>query len=394
MQLPRWSASFTFWAFLSAVGVASNEVTSSAPQQQGQHIGESSVNKQIDPWPPATAQHASIQDLSREYHTIFRHGNRNAASHLWSTFLLDRAPQMTLERLYFFFSGFCAVSGSQVRPSDYNRYRLTLPLVDGTTNTTGFMHYCCWPCVCDTQDFIRVDTLNVTSSDGIARQHFFAVIGNPCDHPERLEESFEQPFQYARGRPTTLSQVAPEVKCLEGGILKGATLSDHGYIIVGMFFDAVPSLEASDKENNVLQPFGAKDQVPGRVFSTEVPSLINADLAKDASDDNYDHNQDSISVSGSNLKTVLYQDERDWEHQCIDRAFQGYNSGMGEIFRRVSSISPIIIGGNTASLDDSSNDLDSNNNPPVHDQIADDPTCSDPVSTVNTQSTEAIMQNI
>ena len=20
----------------------------------------------------------------------------------------------------------------------------------------GFMHYCCWPCVCDTQDFIRV----------------------------------------------------------------------------------------------------------------------------------------------------------------------------------------------------------------------------------------------
>ena len=393
MQIPRRSLSFAFWVVFSAVVAASDDLTSSKPQhqphQQGQQRGETSVNKMIDPWPPATSQHASIQDLSREYHTIFRHGNRNAASHLWSTFLLDRAPQMTLERLYFFFSGFCSVSGSPVRPSDYNRYRLTLPLVDGTTNMTGFLHYCCWPCVCDTQDFIRVDTFNVTSSDGTARQHFFAVIGNPCDHPERLEESFEQPFQYARGRPTTLSQVAPEVKCLEGGILKGATLSDHGYVIVGMFFDAMPSLVVSYNEMHVLEPFGAKDQVPGRVLSTEVPSLINTHLVKGASDDKNDHNQDIVSSSGGSFKTILYQDERDWEHQCIDRAFQGYNSGMGEIFRRVSSISPIIITGERATLDSSSKQ-----EPPVHVEITEDQTCNAPVSTVNTPSAEAIIENI
>merc|ERR1711865_803077 len=114
-------------------------------------------------------------------------------------------------RLELFFSGFCAVSGSPIRPHDYNRYRLTLPHVPVTQNeaatspsVTGYMHYCCWPCVCDTQDYIRIDTLTVTtlpshtrhdrSSDvssavtdeedleveevGVAEQQYFAVIGN------------------------------------------------------------------------------------------------------------------------------------------------------------------------------------------------------------------------
>ena len=124
------------------------------------------------------------QDLHREYSAIFHHGNRNAASHRWTTFLLERSAQMTEQRLELMFSGFCAVSGSPVRPVDYNRYRLTLPLVGGGRRT-GYMHYCCWPCVCDTQDFIRIDTKNVTTADG-TRQYHFAVLGNPCDHPEQL----------------------------------------------------------------------------------------------------------------------------------------------------------------------------------------------------------------
>ena len=70
--------------------------------------------------------------------------NRNAASHLWAAFLLDRAHMMTPERLELMFSGFCAVSGSPVRPSDYTRYRLTLPLVAGG-NRSGYMYYCCAP---------------------------------------------------------------------------------------------------------------------------------------------------------------------------------------------------------------------------------------------------------
>ena len=27
------------------------------------------------------------------------------------------------------------------------------------------MHYCCWPCVCDVQDFVKVDTYTAGSSN-------------------------------------------------------------------------------------------------------------------------------------------------------------------------------------------------------------------------------------
>merc|ERR1711871_1139591 len=130
--------------------------------------------------------------------------------------------------------GFCAVSGSPVRPNDYNRYRLTLPRLGGGS-LTGYMHYCCWPCVCDTQDFIRGDTRNVSTSDGTKQMHF-VVIGNPCDRPEKLTEPFIQPFDR---RQTTIAESAREVRCLPGGILEGATMSDHGYVI---FRSQLPSL--------------------------------------------------------------------------------------------------------------------------------------------------------
>merc|ERR1719160_2497340 len=71
----------------------------------------------------------TARDLHQEYHNIFRHGNRNAASHLWSTFLLERSHTMTAKKLKMMFSGFCAVSGSPVNPHDYNRYGLMLEKV-------------------------------------------------------------------------------------------------------------------------------------------------------------------------------------------------------------------------------------------------------------------------
>lgn len=86
--------------------------------------------KVVPQWDGTTVQH-----LHREYGNIFRHGNRNAASHLWSSFILDRSRQMTRERFELMFSGFCAVSGSPVGPNDYNRYRLTLQTVTGPKRT-------------------------------------------------------------------------------------------------------------------------------------------------------------------------------------------------------------------------------------------------------------------
>ena len=41
----------------------------------------------------------------------------------------------------------------------------------------------------------------------------------------------------------------------------------------------------------------------------------------------------------------LIQDEYEWGPMCKDRARNGYNSGMGEIFRKVAGISPIQVGG-------------------------------------------------
>jgi len=220
----------------------------------------------------------TVRDLHQQYYNIFKHGNRNAASHLWSKFLLDRSHEMTPEKFTYMNSGFCAVSGSPVSPQDRTRYRLNLDKVGGGKRIV-FMYYCCWPCVCDTQDFIKIDTKNVTLLGGEVRQYHFAVLGNPCDHPEELSRPFVQPF-YGRGE-TTLKREAPEVRCDADGKLEGAYLSDGGYTIVSMFFDEDSSLKSMDES--------------------------------------------------------LFAD------MCSQRAQAGYNSGMGEIFRKVAAITPVTI---------------------------------------------------
>ena len=79
----------------------------------------------------------------------------------------------------------------------------------------------------------------------------FAVIGDPCEHPEKLHEPFVQPFD---GRETTLARDAPELKCRDGR-LKGATYSDHGHVIIGGVFEPAP-----DDDNRVrLVPLTSMD---------------------------------------------------------------------------------------------------------------------------------------
>jgi hypothetical protein len=157
------------------------------------------------------------------------------------------------------------------------RYKMRLDRVDGTGKQVGFMYYCCWPCVCDTEDFIRVDTKTVRTRDG-PREYNVAVIGNPCDRPEELTRPFVQPFD---GRQTTIAASAAEVRCGPQGRLESAIMSDNGYVILSLFFDA------------------SKDT---------------GGLAND-----------------------------EFKDMCEDRKNHGYNSGMGEIFRRVAAISPIEI---------------------------------------------------
>jgi len=202
----------------------------------------------------------SVQHLWQEYGNIFKHGNRNAASHLWSRFLLDRSPNMPLKRFNELSGGYCAVSGSPVTPMDRTRYRITLDTVTGG-RATGIVYYCCWPCVCDTQDFIKVDTKTVTTAEGTS-VHKFMVIGNPCEQKHRI------PWE------------APEVRCAPDGTLIDAPMSDHGYVILAKFFE-----------------------------DEGLPAM----------------------------------DESMFAEHCEHRKRMGYNSGMGEIFRKVAGLGNIHI---------------------------------------------------
>merc|ERR1711865_1327278 len=208
--------------------------------------------------PAVTWSGTTIQHLWQEYNNIFKHGNRNAASHLWSSFLMEHAAAMPLDRYNQLSAGYCAVSGSPVTPQQRTRYRMTLDTVTGG-RVTGIVYYCCWPCVCDTQDFIKIDTKTITTAEG-SSVHRFMVIGNPCKQANRIPSE------------------APEVRCSVQGELIGAPVSDNGYIILAKFFDD-DGLEAND----------------GSVFAGH----------------------------------------------CEQRKNAGYNSGMGEIFRKVAGITPI-----------------------------------------------------
>ncbi len=244
-----------------------------------------------------TAATTTIDEMLNEYSNIFQSGNRNAASHRWATWILDRAPTLTEHDLTTLFTGFCPVSGSPVTPTPYNTYHYRLPLVSGGGHANGFLHHCCSPCVCDTLDAIAADTKVITLAGGATRELTFAVIGDPCLHPEALARSYTDAFS---GSQTTLAQQAPEVVCDAHGQLRGATRSDYGKIIIGLLGPAPSSLTSlpAPTEPN-----------PGRV----------------------------ATIGG-----VTFHDSREFATYCSERAASGYNSGMGLIFRLVAQINPAV----------------------------------------------------
>merc|ERR1719424_179676 len=91
---------------------------------------------------------------------------------------------MTAEKLGYFFTGFCPVSGSPVTPFDQNRYEVTVNSIAGGT-ATGLVHLCCWPCSCDTSEHIFTDTKTITTSEGDFEFNML-VIGDPCIDPSKI----------------------------------------------------------------------------------------------------------------------------------------------------------------------------------------------------------------
>mmetsp|Transcript_42126 Transcript_42126/g.106009 ORF Transcript_42126/g.106009 Transcript_42126/m.106009 type:complete len:341 (+) Transcript_42126:38-1060(+) len=229
------------------------------------------------------------KDLGDQYFNIFKTGNRNAASHLWASFVLERAGSMPSGKVGEIFRGFCAVSGSPIPDDPHTMYKVTLPKVGGGT-VTGVARHCCWPCICDMNEHVRVDTKTINTADG-AHAMEFLVIGDPCSKAHLLAQSFMDPFS---GTNTSLGHAAPELRC-EGDKLAGAVFSDHGHPIIGMLFtdseslDAVPELPAPHQKS-----------------------------AKTSSDPTFGYGE-----------------------MCSLRRAQGYNSGMGLIFHLVARIAPI-----------------------------------------------------
>eukprot|EP00931_Biecheleriopsis_adriatica_P067951 TRINITY_DN42005_c0_g1_i1.p1 TRINITY_DN42005_c0_g1~~TRINITY_DN42005_c0_g1_i1.p1 ORF type:complete len:615 (+),score=134.82 TRINITY_DN42005_c0_g1_i1:66-1910(+) len=219
----------------------------------------------------ANATVLTISDLQGQYSNIFKSGNRNAASFKWFSFIASRdVSHHTFQTLN---QGYCPISGSPI--TGENAALVTLSKVGGGS-ASGVVHFCCTPCICDMIDLIKVDTKTLTLGS-VSKQYDVVVHGNPCSKPEKLTESFTDPFSH---KEDNLKTSAPEVIC-EHGELRGAIKSDHGHPVIGLLFAS-------------------------------------------ASSHSYD---------GTTKKV---------EQMCEGRAQAGYNSGMGLIFRKVASISPIL----------------------------------------------------
>lgn len=191
--------------------------------------------------------------LINSYEDVFPSGNRNAAAYKWSDWLLRNSHDFSASKLEKLFSMFCGVSGAYLSPEEgsfpqsHARWLVTLDKVNGG-DQKGFLYHCTgckgWPCLCDAKDFVKIDTKTVTLKGGKTKQYSFAVLGDPCKHPEALKEPFWEPLD---NKEETIEESAPEVKCSSDGVLEGAQKSDNGHIILTMFHDYNGDAKANDE---------------------------------------------------------------------------------------------------------------------------------------------------
>ena len=111
----------------------------------------------------------TVNQLHEKYDEIFplTH-NRNAASHLWSSYVLKRASNMTESEIYQLFGGFCPISGSPVSPSPESLWQgVKVKKASNTLEEVSVsVHFCCWPCVCDLQALVKTDPLTINTAEG------------------------------------------------------------------------------------------------------------------------------------------------------------------------------------------------------------------------------------
>merc|ERR1719163_212526 len=79
----------------------------------------------------ATSNEWTPSKLHSQYSAIFKTGNRNAASHLWFSFVSQHSKTMSQDTFLQVSASFCAISGSPVSPASSRIYKTSLPLVTG-----------------------------------------------------------------------------------------------------------------------------------------------------------------------------------------------------------------------------------------------------------------------
>ena len=262
-------------------------------------------------WSPS-----SVQDLHREYSNIFRHGNRNAACDLWSSFLFERAEHLSPETFETMCSGYCAVS----RLADAAERLHSIPsyAAAGSRRRPRPAGLCTTAAgrACAIRRTLFASTRATSPSPAASCA---STTGPSSATRARTSRRCTGPLcsLYGRGE-TTLAREAPEVRCDAEGRLIGATLSDHGYPIISMFFDA----EVVDERTSAADADAS---------TAVTPSSAAAGPPRPG------------RISHHATSGVAFQDEYEYSQMCAERAANGYNSGMGEIFRKVAGIAPVIL---------------------------------------------------
>lgn len=167
-------------------------------------------------------------DLIKHYNIIFENVgyNRNAAGHVWSSYILDKSALFTENEIYTLFSQFCPVSGSPITLSNNIKpYPYTINH-DGTMVSsivpTGFaVYHCCWPCVCDLEDcgLVKKMSYPTKSNNGtIVNTEFNMIVmkQNPCKNKNN----------------TVLDPSAPATLCKDNKLYNSITID--GLPIIGI----------------------------------------------------------------------------------------------------------------------------------------------------------------
>jgi len=193
---------------------------------------------------------------------------------------------MTEAEIYNLMGGFCPVSGSPISASRralYSEIQIKRASNPSEKISAG-VRVCCWPCVCDMETFVHVDTLTIQTKGSVTSKFNVLVIGDPCISPEKIP---------AR---------APEVKYgCKNGKLSGATKSDNGYIIIGM---------AQSKKNIEKKDGGMK-----------ASSIANR--CKSRADRGFQGGMGKIFIDVANINRISKLDEQTEER--MDEARSGEN---------------------------------------------------------------------